>query len=169
MKKFFKSFLSILCAAIIFSNPFTASATSQTAQGLTSVTAFSNTDPVLVMNYQGTNEVIKVLQFQPNPYHLTANSAYILKDITTSDGYWNVPAGNKFTFNLYLTDDSTNYYFRVLVLGDKQGIITYTDVLSQKYPQFNLPALPYDEKYQFWVVAYTDIDLYMYDGFIRVE
>lgn len=151
MKKVLSRIIAMAIALILFAAP--------------TATASAATLPTLVMNVDG----IKVYRYIPDPFLLSANQSLILKDTTTSDGYWKVPAGNKFTFNVSLADDAVNQYQRVLVLGKKQGIITYTDISSYKYPQFNLPVLSYDEEYQFWLVAITDLSVAEYDGYVRVD
>lgn len=151
MKRVLSRIIAMAIAVILFAAP--------------TATVSAATLPTLVMNVDG----IKVYRYIPDPYSLSANQSLILNDTTTSDGYWKVPAGNKFTFNVTLSDNAVNQYQRVLVVGKKQGMITYTDISSYKYPQFNLPALPYDEEYQFWLVAITDLSVAGYDGYVRVD
>ncbi|MGN6714028.1 hypothetical protein [Anaerocolumna jejuensis] len=151
MKKVLSRILAMALAVILFAAP--------------TATVSAATTPTLVMNTDG----IKIFQYLPDPYSLPANQSLILSDTTTSDGYWKVPAGNKFTFSVSLDDDAVNQYQRVLVSSKKQGIITYTDIDSYKHPQFNLPALPYDDEYQFWLVAITDLSVSGYVGYVRAD
>lgn len=151
MKKMLTRIIAIAMAVLLFAAP--------------TATVSAATIPTLVMDIEG----IKVYQYLPDSYSLLANQSMILRDTTTSDGFWKVPAGNNFTFNVNLDDNAVNQYHRVLILGKKQGIILYTEVDSYKYPQFNLPALSFDEEYQFWLVAMTDLSVSGYNGYVRVD
>lgn len=143
MKKILKSFIAIICAVVLFSAP--------------SVTASAASVPVLVVDASD----VRVYEYQPSTFFLEAGYSTQIKDTTTSDGWFKVPAGKKLSIRLYF-DDNSNQYYRVLIQSKTQGTILYTDIQSEKYPSFELPALPYDEDYVIVVHAVTNTYIMRY-------
>jgi hypothetical protein len=140
MKKFIKSLIAIMCAMVLFSAP-----------SVTASAASASSVPALVLDVEG----IRVYEYQPEPFFLEAGYSTQIKDTTTSDGWFKVPAGKKLSIRLYF-DDNSNQYYNVLIRSKTLGTILYTGVQSEKYPLFECPVQSYDDDFPINVYAVTN-------------
>nr|WP_308743185.1 hypothetical protein [uncultured Anaerocolumna sp.] len=145
MKRYFKTLVAIVCAVVLFAAPSTA-------------LAALSSEPNLVVNEGG----LKIFYFEPEAYYLQGGYTKFLKDTTSSDGYWLVPAGNESIFNCYLTDTA---YFRVKVASKSDGIVYDSGVINEFTDHIVFPAKITDQQYLIIVEAYTDINIMGYDGY----
>lgn len=147
MKKLFKRIAILICIMTLFTAPSTALAAST---------------PVL-SNWLYTDEYFfRTFNYEPDPYYLQGSSgtSLILRDITSSDGYWTVPAKYDFSLQVNLAQSGT---FRVLIVKQGGGVVVNETVTGQTFYS-TIPASLQDARYQVWVTPYSDIyvDVYMF-------
>ena len=145
MKKFLRRITLLALVATMFIMPAS--------------TALAASTPELVIDIPG----VKYFEYQPSPYFVASGQSPILKDTTTSDGCWDVPAGKSFRCQIDV-DRNTTVTFRVLIVSSSSGI-SYDQVVTGSFAICDIPAKATDTCYQVWVVAYSDINIYGYGGY----
>ena len=142
MKKLLKRIIVIAFVAVLFTAPSTALAAST---------------PVLQVEDDG----FKYFLYEPEPYYLAGNNSTFLKDTTTSDGWWRIPAGRPFYTNVYLNEPGT---YRVIISKEGTGVVYDSGIITEFTSQAVFPPLTKDAKYLIWITAYTNINIMAYDG-----
>lgn len=135
MKNVFKKLAVLICAMVLAVMPASS--------------AFAATqEPILDINAPG---VVKLFAYRPSLLEIADGVPTVLRDTTTSNGAWSVPAGKRFRFQV--TCEWPDVSMLVKVQSLKTGSFKYFGVYkSSNYGvDIDIPAQSFDDNYVFSV------------------
>ncbi|SHO46861.1 hypothetical protein [Anaerocolumna xylanovorans] len=143
MKKILSRILAVALAVVLFSAP-------STAQAATVPICINISDSTKAFFY---NPSLEVSQYQE----------VVLEN--ENHGYFNVPAGNDFSFLLGLGD--TEYHsYRLSIYKVNYGLYFDSQIITDRFPRYTIPKSSTDASYVVVLKAYTDLTVDTYQTFI---
>ncbi|HHV11207.1 MAG TPA: hypothetical protein GXX75_13135 [Clostridiales bacterium] len=131
MKKTLKKLAVLICTIVLAVMPVSS--------------AFASTQvPIVSINVPG---VVKVFSYQPSYLEITDGIPTELRDITTSTGEWDIPAGKG--FRLQVTCDYPDVSMLVKIQSKTTGALKYYSIYtSSNYGIIiDIPAQAYNDNY----------------------
>ncbi len=140
MKSILRKIVILACVTMLLIMPSASALASTTSQ------------PTLLLSTSGSGWTYRMWQYQPEPLDLLTSQTVTLTDTTTGQPHFYTPAGQDFTFSVYV---SGVFQCRVYRIGNNSSQIVYNSDGAPNIFGSYIPAVDYACSYIIQLTSIT--------------